>query len=323
VQAGNDLSYEICYSNAANGFPVDNVVLTDQLPALATYVSATGGGAYDAVSHSVTWNIGTLPAFAPEECQGVVVQVDPATPKGSVIENVCTIVSDQTPPTSREVQTLVCSDCDLPSLSLVGYRTVDYSPPLWTVQVEIANAGPGVAKAVGARMNEDIPWLGIPDPNCFYGEIPNGASSWGEDGYTFDLTNHPGGSFNVWFDVSFEDTCGGQHTMRLDPEFDPGAATGIGASTFGYSLSQNYPNPFNPTTEITYAIPVAGDVSLRVYDVSGKLVRTLVEGVKGGGAYTASWDGKDSAGRFVASGLYFYRMEAGRYIQTRRMVFLK
>jgi hypothetical protein len=213
--------------------------------------------------------------------------------------------------------------CEQPRLSLVGYRTVDYSPPFWTVQVEVANSGPAVAYAVEAMMQENIPWLLIPDPNCFYGEIPSGSSSWGNDTYTFDLTSHPGGSFNVWFDVTYTDVCDSTHVIRLDPGFDPDAATGIGQSALSYRLGQNYPNPFHPATEIAYAIPVAGEVTLRVYDVSGKLIRTLVDGHKGPGAHSVSWDGKDNAGRVVASGVYFYRMEAGRFVETKRMAFLK
>jgi hypothetical protein len=89
------------------------------------------------------------------------------------------------------------------------------------------------------------------------------------------------------------------------------------------SLEQNRPNPFNPLTQIGYRI--AGDtrVILRIYDVSGALVRTLVDAPQASGVYTVSWNGRDDSGRDVSTGLYFYRLEAGKFTQTRRMVLLK
>jgi hypothetical protein len=85
-----------------------------------------------------------------------------------------------------------------------------------------------------------------------------------------------------------------------------------------YSLAQNYPNPFNPVTSIRYT--VAGDVrtELTVYNVLGQEVVTLVDGVKAPGAYTVEWDASD-----LASGVYFYRLTAGDYTATRRMVLMK
>jgi flagellar hook assembly protein FlgD len=76
-------------------------------------------------------------------------------------------------------------------------------------------------------------------------------------------------------------------------------------------------------TEISFRIPTDEVVSLEIYDVSGRLVRTLVNGHRKSGPYTERWDGKDDAGRSVATGVYFYRMEAGSFNQTKRMVLLK
>lgn len=89
------------------------------------------------------------------------------------------------------------------------------------------------------------------------------------------------------------------------------------------SLSQNFPNPFNPATAIGYTIDNDSDVELNVYDVAGRLVRTLVRASQGAGSYEARWDGRDTAGQPVASGMYFYRLKAGDFSQTRRMVVLR
>ena len=105
----------------------------------------------------------------------------------------------------------------------------------------------------------------------------------------------------------------------------PGTVTGIEPiipKTF--ALHQNAPNPFNPTTTIRYDIPAGGGaVSLRIYDVGGRLVRTLVEGDQTPGTKSVSWNGTNERGNDVATGVYFYRLEAPGFQKTRKMVFLK
>jgi hypothetical protein len=89
------------------------------------------------------------------------------------------------------------------------------------------------------------------------------------------------------------------------------------------SLSNNFPNPFNPVTRISFALKEKGPVSLRVYDVSGRLVKVLVEEVRGAGFYETSWDGTNDSGRQAASGIYFCRMTATGYERTQKMVMLR
>jgi FlgD Ig-like domain len=89
------------------------------------------------------------------------------------------------------------------------------------------------------------------------------------------------------------------------------------------ALGQNHPNPFNPTTTIGYSVAEAGPVLLDVYDAAGHLVRRLVDGVRGVGSHTATWDGRDDSGSAAGSGLYFYRLEVGKVTETRKMVLLK
>jgi hypothetical protein len=89
-----------------------------------------------------------------------------------------------------------------------------------------------------------------------------------------------------------------------------------------YELGQNYPNPFNPTTQITYTIEKAGHVSLRVYDVIGREVAVLVSADQMPGSYTATFNTRDIAG-MMASGVYFYRLEAGTFSSIRKMLLLK
>jgi hypothetical protein len=89
-------------------------------------------------------------------------------------------------------------------------------------------------------------------------------------------------------------------------------------------LDQNIPNPFNPTTTIKYQIKESGHVSLRIYNVAGKLVRTLVDGQrKSGLLHETTWDGRNNRGQPVASGVYFYKLVASNFTQTKKMVLLK
>jgi hypothetical protein len=95
-----------------------------------------------------------------------------------------------------------------------------------------------------------------------------------------------------------------------------------------FQLSQNYPNPFNPTTTIEYQIPVTGTVSVKVYDGLGKQVAVLVDREERAGYYAVTWNGRNTAGQSVASGMYFYRVQAvgndGRAIaKVHRMLLLK
>ncbi len=85
-----------------------------------------------------------------------------------------------------------------------------------------------------------------------------------------------------------------------------------------YDLSQNYPNPFNPSTTIEYSIPKDANVSIKIYDVLGKEVATLVNDQKSAGTYIINWNASN-----FSSGLYFYRINAGEFTQTRKMFLVK
>ena len=106
-----------------------------------------------------------------------------------------------------------------------------------------------------------------------------------------------------------------------------GEGLGGGASLpKAFALGQNHPNPFNPSTTVNYQIPEdAGIVSfsLNVYDLRGRLVKTLAKDVKGPGYYKAFWNGSDNNGQQVSSGVYFYRFNSNKYTSTRKMVLLK
>lgn len=94
-----------------------------------------------------------------------------------------------------------------------------------------------------------------------------------------------------------------------------------------FTLSQNYPNPFNPQTRIRFEIANIAqsnvDVDLSVYNVAGQLVRTLVSDQRGAGVYEVDWDGRNNEGMVTPSGMYFYTVRAGEFVETKRMLFLR
>ena len=91
-----------------------------------------------------------------------------------------------------------------------------------------------------------------------------------------------------------------------------------------FSLSQNYPNPFNPTTVIRYQLPASSEVKLSIYNTTGQLVRTLVNGEMPAGSHAISWDATDNSGQRVASGVYLYIIRAGdAFVQQRKLILMK
>jgi hypothetical protein len=110
-----------------------------------------------------------------------------------------------------------------------------------------------------------------------------------------------------------------------DSLFSIEVITGVddGAPRYVDMLNQNYPNPFNPNTRIAFSIARASSVTLSIYDITGHLVRVLMHENKQPGGYAVVWDGKSAHGRQVASGVYFYKLTAGGFTETKKMVLLK
>jgi len=118
---GETLTYDICYDNNDNDFDVHGVTITDHLPAEVSFLSATDGGIYDASTHSVTWELPDLEANDPNiYCVHVTVQVLASTPADSVLDNASTISSAETGPTTKDVQTSLCSACGEPCARIVA-----------------------------------------------------------------------------------------------------------------------------------------------------------------------------------------------------------
>jgi hypothetical protein len=113
---------------------------------------------------------------------------------------------------------------------------------------------------------------------------------------------------------------------NLSVEFyadEPAALGDDGRQTAAFALRPNYPNPFNPVTTIAFELEEEGSAALCVYDLAGRLVRTLTGGVHEPGPWTGQWDGRDERGEPVPSGIYLYRLTAGDRTETRKMTLVR
>jgi hypothetical protein len=112
-----------------------------------------------------------------------------------------------------------------------------------------------------------------------------------------------------------------------DAESEGGVAIGGVEIPDRFALRQNHPNPFNPSTTIRYEVPRVPEgsvhVQMMVYNVTGKLVRTLLDKSEGPGFHDVPWDGRDDRGQPVGSGVYFYRIQAGSFTATHKMVVVR
>lgn len=151
---------------------------------------------------------------------------------------------------------------------------------------------------------------------------PDGESFWATDQETdqvvrFDIDT---GSMRQSFGAGPGETVFG---VCLKGELTAGVTPVERILPLAYEISQNVPNPFNPSTEISYRLPESGAVELEIYNLVGQRINTLVQGEQKAGAYTVTWSGRDSHGREVSSGVYFYRFSTDGLVETRRMLLLK
>jgi hypothetical protein len=149
------------------------------------------------------------------------------------------------------------------------------------------------------------------------GDVEAGATQ--EVQLTFDAAGLSDGDYGAYINI---DSNGGERIVI--PVALHVQATGVDDQIPRVSvLYGNYPNPFNPMTRIAFSIPATERVRVSIFDVRGRLVRTLVDGVLDAGRHDLPWDGTDRAGESVASGVYFYRLKAGTSVHNGAMVLMK
>ncbi|HVO75364.1 MAG TPA: FlgD immunoglobulin-like domain containing protein [Ignavibacteriaceae bacterium] len=111
--------------------------------------------------------------------------------------------------------------------------------------------------------------------------------------------------------------------IDFNGEFTYSNIAAVELSPQKFSLNQNYPNPFNPSTQISFQIETSSNVELKIFDILGNEVKTLLKEVKPGGFYSVSWNGKNNSGEQASSGTYFYRLSADGFTSVRKMILLR
>lgn len=133
----------------------------------------------------------------------------------------------------------------------------------------------------------------------------------------------PDSTENKYIFVTATDFAGNESDETARELYSPPTGIGDLSPPVATRLQQNIPNPFNPTTTIRFDLATNTHVTLRVYDVAGRLVRTLVDEELPRARHTVTWDARDGRGVRVTSGMYFYRLEAGEFEETKKMIVLK
>ncbi|MCZ6803138.1 MAG: T9SS type A sorting domain-containing protein, partial [Proteobacteria bacterium] len=135
----------------------------------------------------------------------------------------------------------------------------------------------------------------------------------GETGYTWVDENLPIGVYD--YRLKLIDVDG---TFRVSDTIEVNLTPPI-----EFGLSQNFPNPFNAGTTIRYSLPRNSHVTLKIYDLLGREVRALVDEPQEAGFHTVRWDSRDNSGTPSASGIFYYTMRAGEFVQSKKLILLK
>jgi len=148
------------------------------------------------------------------------------------------------------------------------------------------------------------------------------AKSDADTGFTFVLSN-PWTIPNKLIGIAFEQPWDAVCDIDFVRVYSSGIiiSTGVKEKTgvpLQFALEQNYPNPFNPTTTISFDLPLRLLISLKVFDLLGKEVATIASGELEAGSYTRQWNATD-----IPNGVYFYRLQAGNFNETKKLILLK
>ena len=328
---GENVVFTITLTNNGPG-DATGVAVTDQLPAGLAFVSATPSqGSYD--DGTGLWSVGAL-ANGGAATLAITATV---TTTGTVTNTASVTASDLPDPNpDNDTDSAVVDKCanvepgDLPFWDGTitnngdGTGSIPLEVPLGLKSIELVDFNNlilddvqdgGGASLVGTNqfectaINTDgcltFAWTGVD------ADAPVSVSL---------VIRAPAVAGSSFF-LHITDCC--DHTLRVDPQFSLYEGSFSAETPETFALKQNYPNPFNPQTRIVFALPEASSVRLTVYDVLGREVATLVSGRRAAGTYTATWDGRTATGAPAPSGVYLYRIEAGSFVQTRRMMLLK
>ena len=172
------------------------------------------------------------------------------------------------------------------------------------------------------------------------GTAPLALTAWIDDSQTGEVDGYVSGdtmAFKIWDQSSDTEFAATPTYAQGNDTFGSGAFASVALAAIisavedksetlvpkAFALSQNYPNPFNPETIIRYELPNKTNVKLRVFNLLGEEIITLVDNEQNSGYYFVHWNGSDQNGRLLGSGLYLYRLEAGDFVAVKKVTILK
>jgi hypothetical protein len=205
-----------------------------------------------------------------------------------------------------------------------GYEQWSETPE---IMISVSGDG-GETWSEPARMNAN------PNDENYYAELANMIPCYINVGDEIKVIDETHGEIDLFFldDNSYGPYATSQVGLNnggtlkyasIKVEFPENNSTEPSVVPVAARLGQNYPNPFNPETTISYEMLQNGEVTINVYNLKGQKVKTLVNDTKAAGEHTVVWNGKDDSGNNVSSGVYFYKMQAGRYTSTKKMILMK
>jgi len=190
------------------------------------------------------------------------------------------------------------------------------------LHIELGNQGDANALGASATLVSGSPMVSVIAGQSTYPGILVGGTALNDTPFEIEIASAPNDTVATLY-VDIESNGGGYHgTVRHELHIDLGG-TGVTGLPLAFGLRPCYPNPFRGDTRMQLALPQATDATVRIYSPAGRLVRTLHTGGIEAGEHTVVWDGRDSTGRRVASGIYFVRAEAGTHEESRKVVLLK
>jgi len=195
---------------------------------------------------------------------------------------------------------------------------------------------PNGSERFAANSMDSIKWtvsdnVGVDSVKCYYS---------GDGGQTWNLLIEMGSQFTAcpWFIPAKNGTSYRIKVVAIDDArnfgedasdgfFEVYGGVGIGENAGGssaqFELFPNFPNPFNPATQISYSLPRRTPVKLMIYNISGQIIQILVDEPQSPGFQQVSWNGQNESGEILPSGIYYFRLQAGEFVMTRKMIFLK
>jgi hypothetical protein len=206
-----------------------------------------------------------------------------------------------------------------PVFDMEGYdiATVSY----WVWYTNAYGGAPGTDIWRVMVTNNGVTWVDLENTTV-------STNAWVER--SFDLDSHIALTDQVRFRFVAADTGSPSLVEAAIDDFNltamsstTGIGPGTGSPVLVSGLDPCRPNPFNPATTITFRVATSGQAMLRIYDVSGRRVATLVDGSVTAGEHSLRWDGRNDAGRTVASGIYFMRLDAPGFMQVRQMTLIR